>query len=249
MVRPTSNSVSFTSECQSTGVVLVWPPGVAGKVLSVLPSCCLCECFLGIGSLNFTEFWHGARYLYEVTHDCQSFWQKVFLHQKVGKWFKNRSFLNIKKNLIFSKSYVGKNLVPEKQVKMLSANQIAGFLNQLFLQCKLMDQLHFLHVNTKWQKLKVKIFLVGHGQRLDVAKTISEKWADGIIDYFECWCRFTKNKSWSKMFWVSIFKNGCGQSGHGTLKLPISQTLKLVSAIFKRQMHFFVISNEVHWEI
>ena len=83
----------------------------------------------------------------------------------MGKWAKNRGFLNLKKNLVFNKSYIGKNLVPEKQVKMLSANQIAGFLNQLFLQCKLMDQLHFLHVNTKSQKLEVENFLVGHGQR------------------------------------------------------------------------------------
>ena len=40
---------------------------------------------------------------------------------------------------------------------MLSAKQIAGFLNQPFLQNKLMKQpfLHFLHADTDSQKLKV----------------------------------------------------------------------------------------------
>ena len=43
---------------------------------------------------------------------------------------------------------------------MLSANQIAGFLNQLFLQNKNMKQSHFLHIDTTSQNLKVyqKIF-------------------------------------------------------------------------------------------
>ena len=27
----------------------------------------------------------------------------------------------------------------------------------------------------------------------------------------------------SKIFWVGMVKNGCGQSGHGTLKLTVSQ--------------------------
>ena len=38
---------------------------------------------------------------------------------------------------------------------MLSANQIAGFLNQLFPQNKSMNQPHFLHVDTNSQKFKV----------------------------------------------------------------------------------------------
>ena len=44
---------------------------------------------------------------------------------------------------------------------MLSANQVAGFPNQLFLENKLMKQPHFLPVGTSSQKLKVdKIFLL-----------------------------------------------------------------------------------------
>ena len=43
---------------------------------------------------------------------------------------------------------------------MLSANQIAGFLNQLFLQNKSMKQPHFLYADTNSHKLKVvqKVF-------------------------------------------------------------------------------------------
>ena len=44
---------------------------------------------------------------------------------------------------------------------MLLANQIAGVLNQPFLQNKLMKHSNFLHVNTSSQKLKlVKKFLL-----------------------------------------------------------------------------------------
>ena len=49
----------------------------------------------------------------------------------------------------------GKKLVPEIYTKMFSANQIAGFLNQPFLQNKSMKQHHFLDVDTNSQKLKV----------------------------------------------------------------------------------------------
>ena len=39
--------------------------------------------------------------------------------------------------------------------QLLSTSQIAGFLNQLFLQSLLIKQPHFLHVYTNCQKLKV----------------------------------------------------------------------------------------------
>ena len=47
------------------------------------------------------------------------------------------------------------NLASDIKVKVLSANQIAGFSKQLFLQNKWMKQLHFLHVDKSSQKLKV----------------------------------------------------------------------------------------------
>ena len=49
---------------------------------------------------------------------------------------------------------------------MLSATQIERFLNQQFLQNKLMKQAHFLHVDTNLQNLKVIENLWGeHNQK------------------------------------------------------------------------------------
>ena len=45
--------------------------------------------------------------------------------------------------------------IPEIKAKTLSANQITGYLNQLFLQNKSIKQPHVLHVDTNSQKLKV----------------------------------------------------------------------------------------------
>ena len=53
--------------------------------------------------------------------------------------------------------------------------------------------------------------------------TVSEEWPDGINWFFACWYRFKKIKSWSKSSWVGMVKNACGQSGHGTPKLTVSQ--------------------------
>ena len=53
-------------------------------------------------------------------------------------------------NLMF-----GKNLVPEIWAKMLSSNQIKGFLNQLYLQNKMMKKPTFLHIDTDSWKLEV----------------------------------------------------------------------------------------------
>ena len=66
---------------------------------------------------------------------------------------------------------------------MFSANQITGFLIQLFLKNKSMKQPHFLHVDTNSQKLKLL----------------------------------------RKFFCFGVVKIECGQSGHGTLKLAVSQ--------------------------
>ena len=52
-------------------------------------------------------------------------------------------------NLIF-----GKILVPEIWAKMHLANEIAGFLNQLYLQNEIMKNPDFLHVDTNSLKLK-----------------------------------------------------------------------------------------------
>ena len=58
----------------------------------------------------------------------------------------------------------GEIFVPEIWAKMFSANQIAGFFNQPYLQNKLMPG--FLHVETNLHKLKlIKIFFGVCGQK------------------------------------------------------------------------------------
>ena len=57
---------------------------------------------------------------------------------------------------------------------MLSANEIAGFLNQLFLQNKLMKQPLFLYVDTNSQKLKTDWKFFGWAwSEMDVANLVS----------------------------------------------------------------------------
>ena len=75
-----------------------WAPGRAGRVLwnrvclSFSPSFRLSGQFLGIVSLIFSKFWHGARIPCEVVHDSAGFLGKFFLPQKLGKWAKSRVF-------------------------------------------------------------------------------------------------------------------------------------------------------------
>ena len=114
---------------------------------------------------------------------------------------------------------------------MLEANQIAGFLNQPFLQSKSMKQPHFLHVDTKSQKFKVHRKFFGWAwSKMGVANlvsvlnlNVSQEWTDGINWFFACWNKFTQIKRWSKFFYLGMVKNGCGQSGCRNLKLTASQ--------------------------
>ena len=55
----------------------------------MLPSVLQSRRFLGILSLVFSEFRHGARNPYEVVHDRAGFSGKSFLPQNLGKWTKN----------------------------------------------------------------------------------------------------------------------------------------------------------------
>ena len=78
---------------------------------------------------------------------------------------------------------------------MLSANHVAGFSNQLFLQNKLTKQLHFLHVDTNSQKLKVDWLGVvkswcGQSGAWFLELTVSEEWTDGVAWFFACCYKF-----------------------------------------------------------
>ena len=131
--------------------------------------------------------------------------------------------------MFLHKSYIGKNIFPEILAKMLSANQIAGVLNQLFLQNKSMKQPHFLHVDPNSQKLIEnwsKFFGLGVVKNgwsqsgLWTPKlTVSQEWTDEINLFFACWYRFMQIKRWLKFFGVGLVKNECGQSSDVTLKL------------------------------
>ena len=151
MVRLTSYSISSTYKCQSTAFVLAEPPAVAGRALwnSICPSffsCCLSGCFLGIGSLGFSEFWHGARNPYLTVHDRTTFFSSHF-----------------------------------RDLQKLKADQ----------------------------KFWVGIVKNDCGQsgHRTLKLTVSQKWADGINGFFACWYKLGKLKvdsmifgwAWSKM--------------------------------------------------
>ena len=60
--------------------------------LSILPSCHLSRYFLGIGLLDLSKFWHGAKTLLKLCVTESDFLEKHFLCPELGKWVKNRDF-------------------------------------------------------------------------------------------------------------------------------------------------------------
>ena len=120
-----------------------------------------------------------------------------------------------------------KNQVPEIQVKMLVANQIAGFLNQLYLQNKM--------IQWWWQKfVKIKSWLkntrvgvvkngCGHSNHRTPKLPVSEERSSGINWFFACSYKFEKAKSYRNNYWVGTIKNERVFLGRGTLKSAISQ--------------------------
>ena len=97
---------------------------------------------------------------------------------------------------------------------MLSASQIAGFLNQLFLQNKLMKQPYFLYVDTNSQRIKDdRKFLVRYGQKwmypicfLDSKiDCISKNELIELTDFLHVGTNSRKSKGDSKFFrWVLL---------------------------------------------
>ena len=126
-----------------------------------------------------------------------------------------------------AKSYIWEKSCSEIWAKVVSANQIPGFVSQPFLQKNLMKQCNSLDVDTNSQKLKVDQKVFG----CDGQKCVWPIWSlDSKIDFisrmdrfFACWHKFTQSKRSLKIFWLSRVKNGCGQSGGRTLKLTLSE--------------------------
>ena len=124
----------------------------------------------------------------------------------------------------------GKKPVPEIYAKMLSANQIAGFLNILFLQITLMKQPHFLHVDTNSQDLKVdwKFFWTDMMRKWcsqsglwTLKLTLSQEWTNRFNCFLTFWYKFTQIKRWLKMFGVGMVKKKCGQPDDRNLKFTV----------------------------
>ena len=61
----------------------------------------LSACFLGIGSLYFSEFCYGARNRHEVKRGRAKFFWKSF-YSKIGEIGQKRGFLNLKKKLVIN---------------------------------------------------------------------------------------------------------------------------------------------------
>ena len=102
----------------------------------------------------------------------------------------------------------GKILVPEIWAKMFSANQVAGFFVQPYLQNKSMKWLVFLHVDTNSHKLKVDQEIFGWAWPEWVWSVWSRDSKIGYLknelmertDFFARWCKFRKAKSYFKWF-------------------------------------------------
>ena len=106
-----------------------WTPSSSRKDsmkegLSIFPSCCVLCCFLGIGSLGFSEFRHGTRKLYQVV-DSRLFGKTFFapkisrsgpkvkcfeFKEKSGHWFSLNLFIMKIYCVPVQISYLGKIL-------------------------------------------------------------------------------------------------------------------------------------------
>ena len=78
----------------------------AGPAKRVCLSFLLSGYFLGVGSLIFSKFWHGARNPNEVVHDRTRFFRITCFASNTGKigqsWTQNKLFLNLLKKLVFN---------------------------------------------------------------------------------------------------------------------------------------------------
>ena len=127
-----------------------WYPEGSCKVGSVGPSICLSIClsiypsrmFLEFGLLFFSKFWHSVRSSYEVVCNRARFFGKFFVLQKLGKLIKRSKWGLQGKSILFA-IYQPKPHIWEKYgswdiSQNALCNQIAGFLNQIYLGNKMM---------------------------------------------------------------------------------------------------------------
>ena len=120
-------------------------------------------------------------------------------------------FLNILKDLVFNFLWI---------CSVMKTYIICYVLAQIPYEGKFL----FLRYRPKCsQPNRLQDFLINHISRTNTY-IIPIQITNKIPWFFACWYKITWIKSWSKIFCEDMVKNGSGQSGHGTLKLTVSQT-------------------------
>ena len=168
-------------------VLYIGPLAVAGTVLwitvcpSFHPSVVLSRSFLGIASLVFSETQHDVRgpcgvacgrarfFGKKMCHKCIKNGPKIGLFKFIGK-FSHWFFLNlvIKEGLYYLLNSCTNLIlmVPEIWAKILSANQIARYLNRIYLQNKIMKKPDFcMLIQIQWNWRFIEKYWGGRGQK------------------------------------------------------------------------------------
>ena len=141
--------------------------------MSILLSCRLSGYFLQIGSLDFSEFCHGARNLYEIRYYTARFFGKFFLPQTLWKWAKNKVFLNLKKNLV------------------INFHSICSVMKVYFITCVpaqilYLGKIFFLRYRTKWSQSDCRILQSSISPaQIDKTATFLQAnlWLSGLLSF------------------------------------------------------------------
>ena len=167
-----ADAIFFTRQ-----TLLVRCLAVAGRTLwkgvSILRSWHLSVCYLGFGSLNFSEFWYLARKPYEGVPDSLILW-KTFLSPKIGEMAKNKVF--------WIKNF-------ESKIWWLIFTEFVLQLSFLFLAV-------FKHKSYIWEEScswdlgqnalsqsDYRIFKL----IISIKLAVSQKWASGLSWVCACW--------------------------------------------------------------
>ena len=124
------------------------------------------------------------------------------------------------KSYIWEKSCswnIGQNTLSQSDCRIFKSSISSKQINEI---------VSFLACWYKFKKIKVDWKFFGCAwSKMVLTNLVSGLWnwlylkneQMDLTDFFACWYRFTKIKSWTKIYWVNMVKNVCGQSGHWTL--------------------------------
>ena len=206
MVRPTPYSLSFTFKCQSTAVVLVRPLVVAGRILwsrvctSFHPPICL-GVFL---ELDHEILLNSGMVLETLMKLCmtepESSKKNCFCSKNNGNGpkidQKQGVFFNLKKNLV------------------INFHWICSIMKIYIISC-VPAQILYCEKSCSWD-IGQNIF--SQSDCRIYKSTISPEQIGETASFFACRYKFTKLKVDQKIFWLTMVKNGFGQSGLWTLE-------------------------------